>query len=80
MRRFLLALMAAGVIAISGQSIHADADTTSQPFQSSFFGQNSTDDNDFQFSNSAQRPNANRLAIPDNTPTPLEGCGGKRKR
>ena len=39
----------------------------------------SSDSNDFQFSNGGQRPNAERLRIPENTPTPLEGFRWKKK-
>lgn len=73
MRRFLVALLVAGMVGISDYHVHADADAPSQPFQSSFFSQDSSDSNDFQFSNGGQRPNAERLRIPENTPTPLEG-------
>ncbi|MGK4239489.1 hypothetical protein [Limosilactobacillus reuteri] len=79
MRRFLVALLVAGTVGISDYHVYADADAPSQPFQSSFFSQDSSDSNDFQFSNGGQRPNAERLRIPENTPTPLEGFRWKKK-
>ena len=79
MRRFLVALLVAGMIGIGDYHVLADADAPSQPFQSSFFNQDSSDSNDFQFSNGGQRPNADRLRIPENTPTPLEGFKWKKK-
>ncbi|MCC4422259.1 matrixin family metalloprotease [Limosilactobacillus reuteri] len=79
MRRFLVALLVAGMIGIGDYHVLADADAPSQPFQSSFFSQDSSDSNDFQFSNDGQLPNADRLRIPENTPTPLEGFKWKKK-
>lgn len=80
MRRFLLALLVVGMIGVSGRQVFADdTNANSQPFQSSFFSPDAVNDNDFQFSNSSQRPNADRLAIPQNTPTPLEGIRWKKK-
>lgn len=82
MRRFLLIILATvSLIGITSHQVSADdPDTNSQPFQSSFFSQDSTNDNDFQFSNPSSRPNANRLAIPHNTPTPLEGIRWKKRK
>ena len=58
MRRFLVALLVAGTVGISDYHVYADAGAPSQSFQSSFFSQDSSDSNDFQFSNGGQRPNA----------------------
>lgn len=80
MRRLFLALAAIAVVILASQPGFADADTDIQPFQSSFFAPDSSTDNDLQFSDGRQRPNAERLAIPTNTPTPLEGFRWKKKK
>lgn len=61
--------------------VHADQGISSD-FQSSYFNQNSESDNvGLQAPQAAgNRPNPNRLAIPDNTPTPLEGFKWKKKK
>nr|WP_220477080.1 matrixin family metalloprotease [Limosilactobacillus rudii] len=69
------------MVILGGARIYADnADPNAGSFQSSFFSPDSTSDNDFQFSGASQRPNADRLAIPHNTPTPLEGIRWKKKK
>lgn len=80
MRRLFLALAAIAVVSLASQPGFADADTDIQPFQSSFFAPDSSTDNDLQFFDGRQRPNAERLAIPTNTPTPLEGFRWKKKK
>ena len=49
MRRFLVALLVAGMVGISDYHVLADADAPSQPFQSSFFSQDSSDRMIFSF-------------------------------
>ena len=73
MRRFLVALLVAGMVGIGDYHVLADADAPSQPFQSSFFSQDSSNSNDFMFYICVQS------TIPENTPTPLEGFKWKKK-
>ncbi len=83
MRKILVSLAVAGILSVGPAGAVVQADTPSTTIQSSFFDQNSADDdNDFQFANSPSsgRPRADRLAIPDNTPTPLEGIKWKKKK
>lgn len=82
-RKILVGMLLAGLLGVGSSIPVVHADPAVPAFQPSYFNQNSSSDediDDFQFSHSSGRPNANRLAIPDNTPTPLEGMRWKNKK
>lgn len=82
MHKMLRWLVVWGALILTMPVVQAQADTaTSSDFQSSYFDQNSeSDDTGLQTSGKGNRPNPNRLAIPNNTPTPLEGFKWKKKK
>lgn len=82
MRKLIIVMVIAGILGFGSTTINGHADTTPPALQPSYFNQNSNNDNvdNFQFTHRSGRPNPYRLAIPDNTPTPLEGVRWKHKK
>lgn len=80
MRRYFLLFLTLITVGLITQPASADDNNSSLP--TSYFNQDAEDasSNDFSFNDSDQTPNSQKLAIPQNTPTPLEGSGGGNGR
>ena len=79
MRRYFLLLLTLMTVGLVTQPASADDNNSSLP--TSYFNQDAEDTstNDFSFNDSDQTPNNQKLAIPQNTPTPLEGIRWRKR-
>ena len=79
MRRYFLLLLTLITVGLIAQPASADDNNSSLP--TSYFNQDAEDTstNDFSFNDSDQTPNNQKLAIPQNTPTPLEGIRWRKR-
>lgn len=78
MRRYFLILLAIFTVGIVSQPVLAD-DGSSLP--TNYFSQDAEDNStsDFSFNDPNQTPSTKKLAIPRDTPTPLEGVRWRKK-
>lgn len=79
MRRYLLILLAIIAVGVTDHSAQAD-DSSSLP--TNYFSQDAEDNSstDFSFNDSSQTPSRQKLAIPRDTPTPLEGIRWRKRK